>query len=185
MLFIVRLPEAISGRWPTQAEVSARFALARVPDALSLEEAGPLMCADITTFNALRHSGAQPGDTVAIHGVGGLGHLAIRFADKMGFRTIAINRGKSKEALARKLGTDAYIDSDDGSADEALARLGGATVALSTVGSSAAQVDLSLGLKPNGRLVFVATDHQPLGISPDLPMVGRMPIRAIGTGGRG
>jgi D-arabinose 1-dehydrogenase-like Zn-dependent alcohol dehydrogenase len=156
--------------------VAPQDALARVPDALSLEEAGPLMCAGITTFNALRHSGAQPGDTVAIHGVGGLGHLAIQFADKMGFRTVAINRGKSKEALARKLGADEYIDSDDGSAGEALARQGGATVALSTVGSSAAQVDLSLGLKPNGRLVFVATDHQPLGLSPDLLVFGRRSV---------
>src|SRR5260370_1419275 len=89
---------------------------------------------------------------------------------------LAINRGKAKEALARKLGADEYIDSDDGSAGEALARLGGATVALSTVGSSAAQVDVSLGLKPNGRLVFVATDHQPLGISPDLLVFGRRSV---------
>jgi propanol-preferring alcohol dehydrogenase len=77
-------------------------ALARVPDALSFEDAAPLMCAGITTFNALRHSGARPGDTVAVHGIGGLGHLAVQFADEMGFRTVAINRGKDKEAQARR-----------------------------------------------------------------------------------
>ena len=148
-------------------------ALARIPEALSFEEAGPLMCAGITTFNSLRRSGAQPGDTVAIHGVGGLGHLALQFADKMGFRTIAINRGRSKEALTRKLGANEYIDSNEGSAGEALARLGGATVAISTVGSSPAQVDLIQGLKPNGRLVLIATDHQPLQFSSDLLVFNR------------
>ncbi|ROL89735.1 alcohol dehydrogenase catalytic domain-containing protein [Pseudomonas chlororaphis] len=151
-------------------------ALARIPNVLSFAEAAPLMCAGITTFNALRHSGARPGDTVAIHGVGGLGHLAVQFANKMGFRTVAVSRGRAKEALARKLGADEYIDSTEGSAGEALARLGGATVVLSTVGSGAAQVDLTLGLKPNGRLVFVATDHQPLGVSPDLLVFGRRSI---------
>jgi D-arabinose 1-dehydrogenase-like Zn-dependent alcohol dehydrogenase len=156
--------------------VAPQDALARIPAGLSFEEAGPLMCAGITTFNALRNSGARAGDTVAIHGVGGLGHLAIQFADKMGFRTIAINRGKDKEALARKLGANEYIDSNDGSAGEALARMGGATVALSTVGSSAAQADLALGLQPNGKLVFVATDHQPLGVSPDLLVFGRRSV---------
>jgi D-arabinose 1-dehydrogenase-like Zn-dependent alcohol dehydrogenase len=156
--------------------VAPQDALARIPAPLSFEEAGPLMCAGITTFNALRHSGARPGDTVAIHGVGGLGHLAVQFADKMGFRTIAINRGKDKEALARKLGANEYIDSNDGSAGAALARLGGATVVLSTVGASTAQADLVQGLQPNGKLVFVATDHQPLGVSPDLLVFGRRSV---------
>jgi D-arabinose 1-dehydrogenase-like Zn-dependent alcohol dehydrogenase len=86
--------------------VAPQQALARVPEALSFEEAGPLMCAGITTFNALRNSGARPGDTVAIQGIGGLGHLAVQFADKMGFRTIAINRGPDKEDLARRLGAN-------------------------------------------------------------------------------
>src|SRR5262245_12428908 len=140
-------------------------ALARIPDTLKFEEAGPLMCAGTTTFNALRHSGARPGDTVAIQGVGGLGHLAVQFAAKMGSRTVAINRGRDREALVRKLGADEYIDSNEGSAGEALARLGGATVAISTAGSSPAQVDLIQGLKPNGRLVLIASDHQPLQFS--------------------
>jgi D-arabinose 1-dehydrogenase-like Zn-dependent alcohol dehydrogenase len=153
--------------------VAPQDALARVPDALSFEEAGPLMCAGITTFNSLRHSGAGPGDTVAIHGVGGLGHLAVQFAAKMGFRTVAINRGREKEGLARKLGADEYIDSNDGSAGEALTRLGGAAVAISTVGSSPAQVDLIQGLKPNGRLVIIANDHQPLQYPADLLVLSR------------
>ncbi|WP_175693942.1 alcohol dehydrogenase [Burkholderia ambifaria] len=162
--------------------VAPQDALARIPDALSFEEAGPLMCAGITTFNALRHSGARPGDTVAIHGVGGLGHLAVQFANKMGFRTVAINRDRTKEALARKLGADEYIDSSDGSAGAALARLGGATVAFSTVGSSEAQADLVQGLKPNGRLILVATDHQPLGVSPDLLVFGRRSVHGWYSG---
>ena len=153
--------------------VAPQDALARIPDKLPFEEAGPLMCAGITTFNALRHSGARPGDTVAIHGIGGLGHLAVQFADKMGFRTVAINRGRDKEALARKLGADEYIDSDKGSGGEALTKLGGAAVAITTVGSSPAQVDLIQGLKPNGRLVIIASDHQPLQFSADLLVFAR------------
>jgi D-arabinose 1-dehydrogenase-like Zn-dependent alcohol dehydrogenase len=94
--------------------VAPQDALARIPDALRFEEAGPLMCAGTTTFNSLRHSGARPGDTVAIHGVGGLGHLAVQFAAKMGFRTVAINRGRDREALVRRLGADEYIDSNEG-----------------------------------------------------------------------
>jgi propanol-preferring alcohol dehydrogenase len=89
--------------------VAPQDALARIPDALKFEEAGPLMCAGTTTFNALRHSGARPGDTVAIHGVGGLGHVAVQFAAKMGFRTVAINRDRDREALVRRLGADEYI----------------------------------------------------------------------------
>jgi D-arabinose 1-dehydrogenase-like Zn-dependent alcohol dehydrogenase len=153
--------------------VAPQDALARIPDVLSFEEAGPLMCAGITTFNALRNSGARSGDTVAIHGIGGLGHLAVQFADKMGFRTVAINRGRDKEALARKLGANEYIDSNKGSAGEALSRLGGAAVAISMVGSSPAQVDLIQGLKPNGRLVLIASDHQPLQFSADLLVFAR------------
>ena len=148
-------------------------ALARIPEALKFEEAGPLMCAGLTTFNSLRHSGARPGDTVAILCVGGLGHLAVQFAAKMGFRTVAINLGRDKEALVRKLGADEYIDSNEGSAGEALTRMGGATVAISTVGSSSAQVDLIQGLKPNGRLVVIASDHQPLRFSADLLVSAR------------
>ncbi len=157
--------------------VAPQAALARVPVALSFEEAAPLMCAGLTTFNALRNSGAHPGETVAIHGIGGLGHLAVQFAAKMGFRTVAINRDREKEALARHLGADEYIDSEEGSAGEALKKLGGAAVVLSTAGSSTAQVDLIQGLRPNGRLMIVASDHHtPLHFSADVLMMGRKTV---------
>lgn len=156
--------------------IAPQDALARIPAALSFEDAAPLMCAGITTFNALRHSEAGPGDTVAVHGVGGLGHLAIQFANKMGFRTIAINRGRTKEAIARELGADDYIDSNEGSVGEALTRLGGAKVALSTVGSSPAQADLLAGLRPGGRLVVIAADHQSLDLNPELLVFGRRTV---------
>ncbi|MFF7636443.1 alcohol dehydrogenase catalytic domain-containing protein [Kitasatospora sp. NPDC008050] len=153
--------------------VAPQDALARIPDVLSFEEAGPLMCAGITTFNSLRNSGARPGDTVAVQGIGGLGHLAVQFADKMGFRTVAINRGRGKEAVSRRLGADEYLDSEDGSTGEALAELGGATAVISTVGSSPAQADLIQGLAPNGRLIVIASDHEPIPVNPDLLVFGR------------
>ncbi|MGF1431660.1 alcohol dehydrogenase catalytic domain-containing protein [Kitasatospora sp. LaBMicrA B282] len=151
-------------------------ALARVPDALSFEEAGPLMCAGITTFNSLRHCGAGPGDTVALHGIGGLGHLAIQYADKMGFRTVAINRGRDKEQISRRLGADEYVDSEAGSAGAALAALGGAQAVISTVGHSPAQADLLQGVRPGGRLMVIATGQQPLDLSPELLVFGRRSV---------
>ncbi len=162
--------------------IAPQDALARIPGSMSMEEASPMMCAGITSFNALRHSGARPGDTVAIHGIGGLGHLAIQFADKMGFRTIAVNRGRAKEQLAHQLGADDYVDSEEGSAGEAISRMGGATVIFSTVGSSAAQSDISQGLRPNGRMAIVAMDHQPLQISPGLLISGRRGIVGWASG---
>ncbi|MFI7099448.1 alcohol dehydrogenase catalytic domain-containing protein [Streptomyces sp. NPDC050161] len=156
--------------------VAPQDALARVPDALSFEEAGPLMCAGITTFNALRHCGAGPGDTVAVQGIGGLGHLAVQFADKMGFRTVAINRGRAKEDISRRLGADAYIDSDEGSAGEALAKLGGAAAVISTAGHSPSQADLIQGLGPNGRLVVIATGQEPIQVNPELLVFGRRAV---------
>ncbi|MFD6158748.1 alcohol dehydrogenase catalytic domain-containing protein [Nocardia sp. NPDC060256] len=151
-------------------------ALARIPHNLTYEEAAPLMCAGITSFNALRNSGARPGDTVVVHGVGGLGHLAVQFAAKMGFRTIAVNRGRAKEDIARELGADEYLDSDAGSVGEALQRLGGAHVAFSTIGSSSAQADLIQGLRPNGHLLIVASEHQPVEVAPDLLVFGRRKV---------
>lgn len=156
--------------------VAPQEAIAVVPERLSLEEAAPLMCAGITTFNALRHSGARPGDTVAIHGIGGLGHLGVQFADRMGFRTVAINRGREKETLSRQLGADEYIDSSDGSAGEALARIGGATAIISTAAFAPAQVDLIQGLRSNGRLVAIAADHAPLQFSADELVFGRKSV---------
>ncbi|WP_329577003.1 alcohol dehydrogenase [Kitasatospora sp. NBC_01250] len=153
--------------------VAPQDALARIPEVLSFEEAGPLMCAGITTFNSLRNSGARPGDTVAIQGIGGLGHLAVQFADKMGFRTVAINRGRGKEEISRRLGADEYLDSEEGSTGEALAKLGGAVAVISTVGSSPAQADLIQGLAPNGRLIVLASDRAPIAVNPDLLVFGR------------
>ena len=125
------------------------------PTALTFEEAAPLMCGGITAFNALRHAKAGPGDLVAVQGVGGVGHLAIQFADKMGFRTVAINRGRDKEKLARELGANEYIDSTEGDAGEALKALGGASAVLATVSRAELQSDLVKGLRPNGQLIVL------------------------------
>lgn len=135
-------------------------ALALIPEELSAVEAAPLMCAGITTFNSLRNSGARGGDLVAILGVGGLGHLAIQFAAKMGFKTVAIARGKDKEPLAKKLGARLYIDSEKQNPAEELTKLGGAKVILSTVTNSKAMSALVEGLGTDGKLIL-------LGISPD------------------
>src|SRR5207253_2921364 len=130
-------------------------ALARMPEGLSAVEAAPLMCAGITTFNALRNSGARPGDTVAVLGIGGLGHLGIQFAAKMGFRTVAIARGRDKGPLARKLGAQHYIDSEATDAAAELVKLGGARVILATVTSSKAMAAVVGGLGVNGRLIVL------------------------------
>src|SRR5437867_6842369 len=121
--------------------------LAHIPDELSPVEAGPLMCAGITTFNALRHAHARVGDTVAVLGLGGLGHLAVQFAARMGFRTVAIARGKDKQPLATKLGAHAYIDTEAEDPSQALLRLGGATVLLATATSGTAMTAALGGLR--------------------------------------
>lgn len=134
------------------ADVSA---LARVPDDLDAVESAPLLCAGITTFNALRHCGAGPGDLVAIQGVGGLGHLGVQFAARLGFRTVAVNRGRDKETLIRSLGADEYIDSDDGDPAAALQALGGARAILATVPNPDAMQAVVGGLGPNGTLLLI------------------------------
>jgi alcohol dehydrogenase len=130
-------------------------ALAHVPDAMDAVESAPLLCAGITTFNALRHSGAGPGDLVAIHGVGGLGHLGIQFAAKQGFRTVAINRGRDKEALARSLGAEHYIDSAATDPAAALQALGGAKAILATVTNADAMQAIAGGLGVNGTMMVI------------------------------
>jgi D-arabinose 1-dehydrogenase-like Zn-dependent alcohol dehydrogenase len=146
-------------------------ALARIPDALSAVEAAPLLCAGITTYNSLRNSGARPGDLVAVLGVGGLGHLGVQFAAKMGFETVAIARGKDKEALSRELGARHAIDS--GSQDPAaeLARLGGAKVILATVTSGQAMTAVIGGLAVDGKLLIVGAAADPLQV-PALALIG-------------
>lgn len=130
-------------------------ALARVPDELDAVASAPLLCAGITTFNALRHCGARAGDLVAIHGVGGLGHLGIQFAARLGFRVVAVNRGRDKEALARSLGAHDYVDSTAGDPAAALRALGGARAILATVTDAAAMQAVAGGLGVNGTLMVI------------------------------
>jgi D-arabinose 1-dehydrogenase-like Zn-dependent alcohol dehydrogenase len=146
-------------------------AVARIPDELSAVEAAPLLCAGITTYNSLRNSGARPGDLVAILGVGGLGHLGVQFAAKMGFETVAIARGRDKEALARELGASHAIDSASQDPAAELLRLGGATVILATVTSGQAMTAVVGGLGINGKLVVLGAPADPLQI-PALALIG-------------
>jgi alcohol dehydrogenase, propanol-preferring len=140
-------------------------AVARIPDELDARSAGPLLCAGITTFNALRNSGARPGETVAVQGIGGLGHLAIQYAARMGFRTVAISRGADKEALARELGAHHYVDTQKGTAAEGLNQLGGADLVLATAPHSEAIAATVGGLKGRGKLLIVAAPFEPLSVS--------------------
>jgi D-arabinose 1-dehydrogenase-like Zn-dependent alcohol dehydrogenase len=157
-------------------------ALASIPDRLSPVEAAPLMCAGVTTFNSLRHSGARPGDTVAVLGVGGLGHLGIQFASKMGFKTVAIARGADKASLARELGAQHYIDSQATDAAADLTRKGGARVILATVTSGAAMSAVLGGLAVDGKLVIVGAPAEPLAVSA-LPLIfGRRSIMGWPSG---
>jgi len=140
--------------------------LARIPDGLPAAEAGPLLCAGITTFNALRHSDAGPGDLVAVQGVGGLGHLGIQFANKFGYRVAAISRGKDNEALARKLGAHVYIDASAGDPAAALQKLGGARVILATAPSAKSMTPLIDGLGHDGKLLVVGADQNKIEVGP-------------------
>jgi D-arabinose 1-dehydrogenase-like Zn-dependent alcohol dehydrogenase len=140
-------------------------ALARIPDGLRAEEAAPIMCAGITTFNALRHSGAKPGDLVAIQGIGGLGHLAVQFAAKFGFDVVAIGRGEDKQALALKLGARRYIDTGAQNVAAELSKVGGAQVILATAPDGKAMGALVDGLGVDGRLIVVGASPEPFPVS--------------------
>jgi alcohol dehydrogenase, propanol-preferring len=140
-------------------------AVARIPEKLDATEAAPLLCAGITTYNALRNSGARAGDTVAVQGIGGLGHLAIQYAAQMGFRTVAISRGADKRELAEKLGAHEYVDTAGAAAAEGLRKLGGADLVLATAPNSEAIAGAVDGLKPRGKLLIVAAPFDPLKIS--------------------
>src|SRR5439155_14977846 len=142
------------------------------PDELSAAEAGPLMCAGITTYNALRNSGARPGDLVAVLGIGGLGHLGVQFAAKMGLRTVAIARGPDKQPLARKLGAWRYIDSRAQDPAAELGKLGGAKVVLATVTNGKAMNAVLGGLAVDGKFIVVGAADEPLGVSPCLLLMG-------------
>jgi D-arabinose 1-dehydrogenase-like Zn-dependent alcohol dehydrogenase len=151
-------------------------ALALIPDGLSPIDAAPLMCAGVTTFNPLRNSGARPGDLVAILGIGGLGHLGIQFAAKMGFKTVALARGKDKEPLAKKLGATSYIDTNNQDATAELVKLGGAKVILATATSGKAMSAVLGGLGVNGKLIILGAAAEPLQV-PGIPLLmGRRSI---------
>lgn len=141
-------------------------ALARIPQELSFAEAAPLSCAGVTTFDALRKTKAVAGDAVAVLGIGGLGHLGVQFAHAMGFETIAIARGAEKEADARELGANHYIDSTAGDVSQALHALGGVSVVLATAANSKAMADTLGGLLPRGELVVIGAATEPLPITP-------------------
>src|SRR5258708_905494 len=148
--------------------IAREEALAAIPEDLPAEEAGPFMCAGVTVFNALRNSGAQVGDVVAVHGIGGLGHLGVQYARQMGFETVALGRGRDKEPLARKLGAHHYVDSDDSDAGDAakeLQKLGGARVILATAPNTKAISALVDGLSVDGKLLVPAAPVEPLSVS--------------------
>ena len=145
-------------------------ALALIPDGLSSVDAAPLVCAGVTTFNSLRNSGARPGDLVAILGIGGLGHLGVQFAAKMGFNTVAIARGLDKEPLARKLGANSYIDSHAQDPAKELLKLGGAKVVLATVTNGDAMSAVLGGLGVNGKLIILGAAAEPLQV-PGIPLL--------------
>ena len=157
-------------------------ALAAIPESLSDVDAAPLLCAGITTYNSLRHSGAMPGDLVAVQGVGGLGHLGIQFANKFGYKVAAIGRGSENEALARKLGASIYIDSKATNAAQELQKLGGAQVILATAPSSKAMSALIDGLGPNGKLMVVGATFDPIEVSPVQLIVGVKSIQGWAAG---
>src|SRR6202030_4244770 len=141
-------------------------ALAAIPGGLSDVEAAPLLCAGVTTFNALRHSGAVPGDVVAVLGIGGLGHLGIQFASKFGYKVAAVGRGSESAALAKKLGASVYIDNQATNAAEALQKLGGAQVILATAPSSKSMTEVIDGLAPNGKLMVIGVSTDPIEVTP-------------------
>jgi D-arabinose 1-dehydrogenase-like Zn-dependent alcohol dehydrogenase len=157
-------------------------ALAAIPESLSDVEAAPLLCAGITTYNALRHSGALPGDLVAVQGIGGLGHLGIQFASKFGYKVAAIGRGSENASLAKKLGASVYIDSKATNAAEALQKLGGAQVILATAPNSKAMSELIDGLGPNGKLMVIGATFDPIEVTPIQLISGSRTIQGWAAG---
>ena len=159
-------------------------ALALIPADLADVDAAPLMCAGVTTYNSLRHSGAKPGDLVAILGIGGLGHLAVQFAAKSGYRTIAIARGEDKAPLAKQLGAHSYIDSTTHDFAAELQKLGGATVILSTLTNADSLTAAVGGLGPNGKLVVLGVPDKPFEANAIALIMGNRSIAgwASGTG---
>ncbi|GGE31166.1 alcohol dehydrogenase [Pullulanibacillus camelliae] len=162
--------------------VAPQEALALIPDQLRAVEAAPLLCAGITTYNALRKSGAKAGDVVAVQGIGGLGHLGIQFANKMGFKTIAISGGSDKEALAKQLGAHHYIDASAQDIGEALGAFGGAQVILATAPNGKAASELVNGLNNNGKLIIASVMGEPIEINPFVFFGTRKSVQAWNSG---
>ena len=157
-------------------------ALVAIPDSLGAVEAAPLLCAGITTFNPLRHSGAMPGDLVAVVGVGGLGHLGIQFANKFGYKVAAVGRGPRNATLARKLGAHIFIDSQSSKAAGELQKLGGARVILATAPNSKLMSELIDGLGPNGKLIVVGATFEPIEVTPIQLITGSRTIQGWAAG---
>ena len=157
-------------------------ALTAMPEGLSDVEAAPLLCAGITTYNALRHSGAMPGDLVAVLGIGGLGHLGIQFANKFGYKVAAVGRGSESAALAKKLGASVYIDNKATNPAEALQKLGGAQVILGTAPSSKAMSELIDGLAPNGKFIVIGVEADPIQVTPAQLVNGSKSIQGWASG---
>ena len=157
-------------------------ALTTIPQGLSDVEAAPLLCAGITTYNALRHSGAMPGDLVAVLGIGGVGHLGIQFANKFGYKVAAVGRGSENAELAKKLGANVYIDNKATNPAEALQKLGGAQVILATAPSSKSMTEVFDGLAPNGKLVVIGVTADPLEVTPVQLVTGSRSIQGWAAG---
>ncbi|HTG28528.1 MAG TPA: alcohol dehydrogenase [Methylomirabilota bacterium] len=157
-------------------------ALTAMPEGLSDVEAAPLLCAGITTYNALRHSGAMPGDLIAVLGVGGLGHLGIQFANKFGYKVAAIGRGSESASLAKRLGASVYIDNKVTNPAEALQELGGAQVILATAPSSKSMTEVIDGLAPNGKLMVIGVSADPIEVTPVQLVTGSRSIQGWASG---
>ena len=173
----------VDGGYAEAMIVEAR-ALASIPDALSAVDAAPLLCAGVTTYNALRNAPLRAGDLVAVQGVGGLGHLGIQFARRMGFRTVAIARGGEKEKLAKELGAHSYIDTQTEEPAATLQRMGGAKVILATAASASSMGPVVAGLVPRGRLIVAGASFEPIQVDPIQLIFGARSVEGTlsGTG---
>jgi D-arabinose 1-dehydrogenase-like Zn-dependent alcohol dehydrogenase len=165
-----------------QYMIARHEAVALMPDGMDPVDAGPLLCAGITTFNALRHSGAVPGDLVAVQGIGGLGHLGMQFAAKFGYRVVGVGRGPENAALAKKLGASVYIDSKNANAAEELQKLGGARVILATAPNAKAMAEMVGGLSAGGKLLCIGVPAEPMEVSLGPLIMGKRDIQGWPSG---
>jgi len=162
--------------------VAPHDAVARLPNDMDFSKAGPLLCAGITTFNSLRQSGGRPGDICVVQGIGGLGHLAIQFANKMGFKVVALSNGKDKEELAKKLGAHVYIDGTKGDAVQQIKALGGASIIMATAPNAKAVEGLIPSLAINGKLLIIAAIMEPLSVNSLFLLSNRCSISGWASG---